>query len=109
MSLIGNGRLLSAATTTGAGTPSTQNKRFQTTSTVQAWGTTTAGAGAATILVQVSNDLAAPWITAGTITLTLSTTAATDGLSIGAPWNYVRVNVSSLSGTGASISAAIGG
>src|SRR5687767_10472006 len=75
------------ATTTGDYTrPAGVNTTFQ------AYGATTAGAGAATIVIEVSN-LEAPvnstnvdWITAATITLTLSTTRTSDGFAMQAPW-----------------------
>lgn len=101
-------RLLSAATATGAGPAYniqymrvTQNNR-----TFQATGTTTSGAGAATVTVQVSNvptPGANDWITIGTITLTLGTTSTTDGFVSIAAWENVRGNITAISGTGASV------
>ena len=76
--------------------------------TVHVVGTTTAGAGAATILVEVSNNTAYPWLTAATISLTLSTTAAADGVAVSAGWKNMRLRVSSISGTGAKVSGSIG-
>lgn len=70
----------------------------------QAYGSTTASTGAATILIQVSNvDTDAAYITMGTITLTLGTTITADGFASDAPWKYVRAKVSAISGTGASV------
>ena len=75
--------------------------------TIQASGSTTAGSGSATIVIEVSND-DTNWITAGTITLTLGTTSTTDGFTTDAPWKYIRARVTALSGTGASVTALMG-
>ncbi len=91
--------LLSAVTTTGAGTaymPFTLDKSFI------ACGTTSAGVGAATVKVEVS-DLDAPlsteWIVLGTITLTLGTARTCDGFASAARWKWWRGNVTAISGT----------
>lgn len=76
--------------------------------TFQAVGTTTAGAGAATVIIEVTNDLTWPWITLGTITLVLGTVATSDGLAMLAGWKYVRARLSAISGTGAVVSVAVG-
>jgi len=76
--------------------------------TFQAMGTTTAGAGAATIIVEVTNNITWPWITLATISLTLGTTATTDGVALLAGWKYVRARLSAISGTGAAVSVAVG-
>ena len=77
--------------------------------TFQAVGTTTAGAGAATIQIQGSNiDNVNAYVTIGTITLTLGTTLVADGFSTSAPWKFVRANVTAISGTGASINVYMG-
>ncbi len=74
------------------------------TKTYQAWGKTTAGAGAATILVQGSNDEGNTWDTIGTISLTLTNTAnVSDGFSSEDRYHKLRGNVSAISGTGASV------
>jgi formylmethanofuran dehydrogenase subunit A len=98
METIGVMELLTGATTTGAsgsvlGTPR---------ATFSAYGTTTAGAGAATIKIQVSNDKLV-WIDMATITLTLATTVSGDGFATADAWGYVRTNVTAISGTGASV------
>lgn len=96
--------LLSAATATGAGDAC----RLQCDkATFQADGTTSSGAGAATIVVEVSNN-GSNWLTAGTITLTLSTTSSSDGFALDAPWVWVRGRVSAISGTGASVNLRAG-
>lgn len=99
--------LLNAATTTGLG-PEWQERDTNANSTYvfhsfQAVGSTTAGAGAATVLIEVSND-GVNYLTMATITLTLATAAATDGLAVINNWNYYRANLTALSGTGASVS-----
>lgn len=76
--------------------------------TFQAKGSTTAGAGAATIIIEATNDTTWPWITLGTLTLTLGTVAVTDGLAILAGWKCVRARLSAISGTGASVSVNVG-
>ena len=96
--------LLAAATGTGAGSA---HEPWNHKRTFQADGTTSAGAGAATILIQVSNDNS-NWITMGTITLTLATTSSSDGFTSDAPWRYVRANVSAISGTDASVNVRMG-
>lgn len=97
-------KLLSAVTTTGAGSssqlPSSVSAGQSAKATFQGVGSTSSGAGSATIIVQVSND-DTNWLTAGTITLTLSTTASSDGFVMDAPWAFVRGNVTAISGTGA--------
>lgn len=95
--------LLNGKTSTGAGTAYAMGGKR----TFQASGATTAGAGAATIKIQVSNDNA-NWLDLATISLTLSTTTATDGLAADAPWGYVRANVTAISGTGASVTVRMG-
>lgn len=105
--LVGHGTvypLLSSVIATGAGSsvkPVGSNRTFQ------AHGTTSAGAGAATIVVQVSNN-DSDWITLGTISLTLSTTSSSDGFASDAPWKYVRGNVTAISGTDATVSLILG-
>lgn len=96
--------LLSAATTAAAGSKKTLVGAFNT---FQAVGTVSSGTGAATINIEVSND-ETNWIVAGTITLTLSTTAATDGFTISAAWPFCRANVTAISGTGASVTVTAG-
>lgn len=93
--------MLTNATTTGAGSAS--QIRYANRITFQGYGTTTAGAGAATIKIQVSNN-GTDWLDLGTISLTLSTTSSSDGFAAEAPWQYARANVTALSGTGASVS-----
>lgn len=101
--------LLEAVTTTASGgavKPNTPYRAFQ------AYGATTAGSGAATIVIEVTNiespTADADWITAGTITLTLGTTRTTDGFVMFASWRNVRARVTAISGTNATVSAYLG-
>lgn len=101
------GKLVNAVTTTGAGGPVS---RAPGVSSVLAWGTTSSGAGAATIAVEVSND-GTNWVVAGTIVLVLATTVTTgtntDGFTINAGWAYIRANVTAISGTDAAVTVDI--
>jgi hypothetical protein len=98
--------LLTASTTTETGSTHIPNHKQRT---FDANGTTTAGAGAATILIEGSNEgIANTWITIGTITLTLGTTKTADGFTTDAPWKFVRARVSAISGTNASVNANMG-
>ncbi len=79
---------------------------------LQAFGTTGSGAGAAVIVIEVSN-IEAPavdsdWIIAGTISLTLGTTRTSNGFASAASWRNVRARVTSISGTSAKVSVLIG-
>jgi hypothetical protein len=99
--------LLNAATTTGPGLAwqerDTTPYDTYTYHSFQAIGATTASTGAATILIEVSNN-GTNYITLGTITLTLGTSATSDGFAVANSWNYYRANLSAVSGTGASVS-----
>jgi hypothetical protein len=96
--------LLTAATTAAAGSavPGVSGVK-----TYQANGTTTAGAGSATIKVQGSNN-GANWDDIGTITLTLSTTTSSDSFASDDRYAELRGNVTAISGTGASVNLVMG-
>lgn len=100
--------LLNAVAATGAGSiVAAQDSR----ATFHAHGTTSSGAGSATIKVEVSNKnnpASGDWITLGTITLTLGTASTGDGFVSNAPWAYVRGNVTAISGTGATVNLIMG-
>lgn len=112
-----SGQMITDAIATGA-----PGKRIRLTGpqhTFQASGETSAGAGAATIQIQVSNaddptvtavsgDPHGLWITAGTITLTLATTVSSDGFAINAPWKWARAWISAISGTDATVNVRSG-
>lgn len=68
----------------------------------QAVGTTSAGAGAATVLIEVSND-GTNYNTLGTITLTLGTSSAGDGFAVSNTWEYYRAKLTAISGTNATV------
>ncbi len=89
-------------TATSASTGKTFSFDDNTTATFQASGTTSAGSGAASVSIQVSNNNS-DWLTAGTISLTLGTTSTSDGFAITAPWAWVRAKLDSISGTSASV------
>ncbi len=70
--------------------------------TIQSVANGTSGAFTSTTEIYVSND-GTNFILSGTITLSgTATTADTEGIAINAPWAYIRVNETSLTGTGAS-------
>lgn len=74
----------------------------------QIWGTTTAGAGAATVLVETRHGFDAPWETSGTMTLVLGTTVTSDTVLTEAAWHETRARVTTLTGTGAAVSCSVG-
>lgn len=85
-----------------------QKEPYHTNRTFEAYGTTASGSGSATIIVEVRNDESSPWLTMGTITLTLGVTSTADGFVSSAAWRYVRARVSAITGTGASVQANMG-
>lgn len=97
-------KLIDAATSTGAGSKSALSGAKHS---FQAIGSTSAGSGSAVVRVEVSSKelptADSDWITAGTITLTLGTTATTDGFVIDAAWKWCRGYVATLSGTDATV------
>jgi len=95
--------LLSSVTSTGAG--SSKAPVIDASKTFQAIVSGT-GAVSATVAVEVSNDNV-NFLTLGTITLS-GTTTATDGFASFATWSYVRGNVTAISGTGATVTLAMG-
>lgn len=100
--------LCSAATTTGAKTAvQIKNQPPQFKKVVVAYGTTGSGTGSATILVQGSLE-GTHYVDLGTISLTLGTTETTGKVETEFPYDYIRVNISALSGIGASITADVG-
>lgn len=74
----------------------------------QAEGNTTSGTGAATILIEATNDETWPWLTLATISLTLGTIPVSDGVIVQAGWKFVRARISAISGTGAAVSVNVG-
>ena len=104
--------LLNSATTTGAGTAwqerDTTASSTYTYHSFQAIGSTSASTGAATVLIQVSND-GTNFITLGTITLSLTTSPSSDGFAANINWQYYRANFTAISGTGASVTVLMKG
>jgi hypothetical protein len=106
-----SGLILTAATTTTRGN---RQELWGAKHTFQAYGTTSSGAGAATIIVEVSNHPSPAtatdvgWKTAGTFTLTLGTTEVNDVFVLDAPYRFCRAQVTAISGTGASVNVAAG-
>jgi len=98
-------KILDSRRTTGAG--DRHNPVRGGLRSFQAVGKTTAGSGACVVRIQVSNN-GVDWISAGTITLTLSATNSTDGFVTYMSWQYVRANVDSISGTNAAVSVWMG-
>lgn len=92
--------LLTGVIATGAGSSFANPKKEKT---YQASGTTSAGAGAATIQVQGSND-GANWDTIGTLSLTLATTTSSDSFASMDRYDRIRGNVTAISGTDAAVS-----
>lgn len=112
MPQISSVKLIDAATATGA---SASHRAWTHRRTFQASGTTSAGVGAATIQIWVSNvdspsGVASDvdWVLLGTITLTLGTTQTTDGFASEAAWRHVRGKVSAISGTNATVTLWMG-
>ena len=71
---------------------------------------TVAGTGAltASIIIEVSNDNRG-WVSNAVSNINLSgTTVASQGLLLKAPWAYIRARVTSISGTGASVTVTAG-
>lgn len=93
-------KILNAATATGTGPVVALGD--DTGSTFQVWGSTSSGAGAALVDIDVSND-GVNFVYAGSITLTLGTTSVSDALPVTANYAFGRANVRSISGTGATL------
>jgi len=100
MRKINSNYLLEDVTSTGAGESKDLNPGPRV---FQAIGSTSSGSGSATIKVQGSLDNV-NFVNLATITLTLSTTVATDGFAIDSLWKYIRGNVTAISGTDATVS-----
>lgn len=95
--------LLTDATATGPGA----SNPLAGPATVQATGLVSSATGQAVIDIEVSNN-GLNWLPHDTITLTLSTTEASAGVEIDAPWALIRANVTSISGAGARVSVFMG-
>ena len=99
--------LASAVTTTGV-KPGVAVPPTSSPKAVQVVGSTTSGVGTAVVQIGVTLDGKNYIPLPGTITLTLGTAEVTDGLVVDGAWSGYNINVTSLTGTGASVSALIG-
>lgn len=90
--------VLSGATSTGAG--NTYQFSDQRNSSLRINKTSmTAGAASgatATVTVEVNDNVSNPWITA--CTLNVSSSVQSDSCVVNAPWQYMRHNVTAISG-----------
>lgn len=67
------------------------------------------GAVSATVQIEVSND-GVGWLVDSVSTLSLSGTGiASAGFTSSAPWQFVRANITAISGTNARVTVTIGG
>jgi len=96
--------LLKDVTATGAGAAA---QPLGSHRTFHAFGNTTAGAGATTIGVEVSND-GVNFFEIDVLSITLATTVASDVYENQYPYAFVRGNVKTLTGTGAKVSLIMG-
>lgn len=96
--------ILSGATSTGAGNSFTPWGPYRS---FHIYGSTSSGAGSATVDIEVSND-ASSWVVGVSCDLTLSTTVTAHGKVFLGHWKYVRANVTAISGAGASVSVILG-
>jgi hypothetical protein len=78
------------------------------TKTYQVSGQTTSGTGAASANIEGSNNGGLSFDVIGTIGLTLGTTTTSDSFTSFDRYLLVRMNVTSISGTGASVSLSMG-
>lgn len=96
--------LLSAVTTTGAGSAYADSGR------APSFDATVAGTGtvSATVVIRGRNTASGGWVTLGTITLS-GTTSATDGFASLTRYMEYSANVTAISGTGAAVTVTMGG
>jgi hypothetical protein len=99
--------LLAAATATGAGTAKAGNNSAVGVKTYQAVCRTTNGTGSAVVAVEGSND-GANFDSIGTITLSLTTSAASGSFTSQDRYTQNRGNVTTLTGTGATCNLTMG-
>jgi hypothetical protein len=96
--------IVTSATTTGN---KAAVRSVNTNKTYQFTGSTTAGTGTAVLSIEGSNAQAS-WNTVGTSTLTLGTVTTSSGFDSGDRWTWLRAVVTTISGTGASVSITAG-
>lgn len=100
--------IMSAKTTTGAGSSFPLNNQY--TKENKTFQIAVAGSGAvtATVAIEVSND-DVTYVSDAYSTVSLSgTTSAAKGLVMDANWQYVRANVTAISGTSAAVTVILG-
>lgn len=97
--------LLTDATSTVTGS---EVECWHTNRTFEVYGNTSSGSGSAVVVIEVRNSQNAPYKTLATVTLTLGTTVTSDGATSPAAWRYCRARVTTLTGTGATVSANTG-
>lgn len=97
--------LLDQVTTTATGN---SVEPYHTNRTYEAFGSTSAGTGSASIVIEARNSESAAWKTLVTISLSLTTAGVSDGAQSSAAWRYIRARVTTLTGTGATVSATLG-
>lgn len=98
--------ILSGATVTGAGTAVAGN-RSPGYKTYQVTGSTSAGTGTAVVNVEGSNN-GAVFDVIGSVSLSLTTTAVSNGFTSADRYSLVRGNVTTINGTGAAVSITAG-
>ncbi len=93
--------------TTVQGTASAGFSSRQPLATFQAIGSVSAATGSAVVTITASND-DVNYITLGTITLTLGTSATSDGFAVNAPWGTFKATATTLTGTNATVKVIMG-
>lgn len=97
------------ATTTGAKTTFALSPNSGHVKTFTVKGSTSNSTGASVCIVEAAlEDADGCWETLGTVTLTLGTTVTSGSFTVSEAFAYVRLNVSSISGTGAKVSLKMG-
>jgi hypothetical protein len=93
--------ILNGATATGAGATFTIRSSTQqyVYKSFQAVGVMSAGTGTVAVNIEVSNN-GTEFLTLATISLSLSTSKASDGFACVNTWNYVRANVTAITTNG---------
>lgn len=98
-------KILDTVTAIGAGAANGLNAPYVS---FQLVGATSAGAGAVSCDVEVSDDGGQNWDIAGTISLTLGATPTSDSFTAVMAYELVRGKVTAISGTGANVSLWMG-
>jgi len=101
--------ILNGANSVAAGAIVSAN-RTAGAKTYSVWGSTTAGTGTAVVSIEGSMNSGLSWDSPPicSVTLSLSTTTASNGCTSQDKYLHLRGNVTSISGTGASVSLTAG-